>query len=346
VRSRPGAAAAYRRTGAVVLDVPVAGRVGALSPASSSARRRNPNARERAAARRREQLRANRPDLLNDYVRWHHLQVHTRDIDPVYPVLRRLVGRLQLTWEQAAWLVLLHVAYYHLGSALAAFAAVPKPGPPTDRLLRLPTGTERRGHRVPDNLRTHWLSLLAAFDAAGGISPWLLARGTAWGDLNDQITTVAGNGRWAAYKTAELAQKVLDVPTTVADAGHANSTGPRQGLALLHDIPDGNSPAVIARLDTLTRQLARRLGEDDIGQVETSLCDFHSLVGGGYYLGHDIDAMAEQLVKVPSDLTPVAFDARGASLPARYLAEQTGRPLAVDRDRKRVYQRTGRILQR
>ncbi|MGH8921209.1 MAG: hypothetical protein ACRDZY_13105, partial [Acidimicrobiales bacterium] len=57
--------------------------------------------------------------LRADYVRWHHLQVATRDVDPTYPVLAGVVRRLALGADAAAWLVLLHVAYYHLGSALA-----------------------------------------------------------------------------------------------------------------------------------------------------------------------------------------------------------------------------------
>lgn len=282
----------------------------------------------------------------DDYRRWHHLQVATRDVDPAYPVLRGIVDQLGLDRDSAAWLVLLHVGYYQMGSALAAFAALPKPTAPSPALLRLPTGTERRAHRDVRQWDRHWRALLDAFDAHGGPYGWITAAGTDWAALNDHLATVYGNGRWAAYKTAELAQKVLDVPTEVADAGHAHSSGPRKGLALLHRIPAGNTAGDVAVLDGLTTTLADELGEHDIGQVETSLCDFHSLVKGGYYLGHDIDAMAEHLMKVPGDLTQAAFDARATTLPPAYLAEAVGRPLAVDRDRKRAYATTGRILER
>ncbi|MGH3610713.1 MAG: hypothetical protein ACRDRD_21880, partial [Pseudonocardiaceae bacterium] len=237
-------------------------------------------------------------------------------------------------------------AYYHLGSALAAFATTPAPAPPTEGQLRLPTGTERRAHRDTRQFRRHWVALLAAFDADGGPHGWLTGAGTGWGQLTAQVATVHGNGRWAGYKTAELAQKVLGVPTVVADAGHAHSTGPRKGLALLQHVPPGNTPKVIAALDAATNALAAQLGENDIGQVETSLCDFHSLARGHYYLGHDIDQMGAQLLAVPSDLTQAGFEARAASLPAPYLAEATGRPADVDRARARVYADTGRIAVR
>lgn len=289
----------------------------------------------------------NRDALRRDYFRWHHLQVGTGDIDPVYPVLRYLRDRLSLSDDDAVWLCVLHAAYYHLGSALAAFAAVPKPGWPSDeRLLALPTGTERRGLRTPAKLGSHWAALLAAFEVHGGPHAWLTSGGTDWRSLNDTVAAVRFNGRWAAYKTAELAQKVVGVPTVVADAGHAHSSGPRHGLGLLQDVPTGNTPSVIRVLDRATRVLAYQLGESDIGQVETSLCDFRSLAHGGYYLGHDIDAMAAQLARVPSELSETAFDARVATFPFVYLAEYTGRPLAVDNARRRVYRDTGQILER
>lgn len=291
--------------------------------------------------------------LLLDYTRWHHLQVATGDLDPVYPVLRRLADDLTLDDDARAWLCVLHVTYYHLGSALAAFARLPYPAAPTRAgdLLHLPCGTERRGHRVPQRLYDHWCALLDTLDAAGGPHAWLTALGDAsptdgWGQLNDRIAAVHGNGRWAAYKLAELAQKVCGARVQVADAGHRNSSGPRHGLALLFPwTPSGNGPDVIADLDRLTAALAADLGEPDLGQVETSLCDFHGLVSGRYYLGHDIDLMAEQLAAVPSALTLPAIAARLGALPFAYLAEVGGWP-GVDRARKRAYADSGVIVAR
>jgi rhodanese-related sulfurtransferase len=287
-----------------------------------------------------------------DYRRWHWLQVRTRDIDPVYPVLRRLAADLDLSPDRAAWLCLLHVAYYHLGSALAAFSVVPDPAAPTEPLLHLPCATERRGNRDAERLRRHWTSLLRTVEGAGGPDAWLTGGLSAdrpeqrWRLLNDRATGVFGNGRWAAYKTAELAQKVLCAPVVVADAGHANSTGPRHGLNLLHPaLPAGNAPDTIARLDRYTAALAADLGDSDLGQVETSLCDFHSLASGGYYLGHDVDAMQAQLAAVPSDLTAQAVAARLGTIPAAYLGE-VGGWTGVDRERRRAYRDTGRILER
>jgi hypothetical protein len=288
--------------------------------------------------------------LLDDYAHWHKLQRETDDIDPVYPVYNWLIKAAGLTIDQAAWLVLLHVNYYHMGSALAAFQQMPQPGPPTPALLKLPTGVERRGHRDWRQMERHWLALLGKFEKHGGAFEWLVAAGEHWPDLMEHLADVQGNGRWAAYKTGEMTQKILGLNTVITDASHAYSTGPRKGLTDLAEalgtaIPTGNTPAVVAHLEEQTLGLARLLGENDIGYVETSLCDFHSLVKGGYYLGHDIDGMQEQLAKVPSDLAEAARIARAQALPNEYLGELHGRD-GVDRERKTIYRDRGEIVVR
>ena len=79
---------------------------------------------------------------MQDYLRWHPLQVGTGDIDPAYPVLR-MVGDGLGGGDTLGWLVLRHVAFYQLGSALRSMQDAPGPGLP-DALLKLPTGTERQ----------------------------------------------------------------------------------------------------------------------------------------------------------------------------------------------------------
>lgn len=60
--------------------------------------------------------------------------------------------------------------------------------------------------------------------------------------------------------------------------------------------------------------------------METSLCDFHSLNKGGYYLGHDIDAMLGQLLdrRVPDPTPSQVWAARAASFHPSLLGESGG----------------------
>lgn len=286
------------------------------------------------------------PKIATDYRHWHRLQIATGDIDPAYPVLR-IVGEALGGGDALGWLVLRHVAFYHLGSALRSTVEAPGAALP-DRLLKLRTGTERRGNRDVRVFRRHWDTLRADVEDHGGPVAWLrppTTGTTGWEQLTERIMAVHGNGRWAAYKLCEISAKVMGNPITAPDAGHAHSSGPRKGLADLFGPLDGNTPEVIAELDRRTANLAHWLDEPDIAQVETSLCDFHSAVGGRYYIGKDIDEQLEHLAQVPSDLVPVAMTARAVAFSRAYRGEVGGWS-GVDKDRCRVYRATGKIVTR
>lgn len=301
-----------------------------------------------------------RADRLTDYGAWHHAQVTTGDIDPMYPVLRDLAFRWGLSTEERAWLVFLHVAWYHPGSTLAAFQRVARvddlprtyDGLEALGLLDLPTGTERRGHRSKAALVRHLTLAGDALRIDGGLYAWsrrTLAGANGehgWTRLFDALTTLPGNGRWAAYKTVEMMQKVTGLPIVAADAGHAYSTGPRKGLADLGLDVTGNGADTVRRLDAVTSALADRLRERDIAQVETSLCDYHSLISGRYYLGHDIDAMLADWLspRLPrGSITDDAWAAREASFDINLLGEANGWT-GVRKHRQGLYRATGQMI--
>lgn len=287
--------------------------------------------------------------IWEDYIRFHELSLQTRDVDPTYPVLKYLAKEGQLSGEDRIRLVMRFVAYYHLGSGLASFL-----GKNTEPL---PCATERRGHRDPRKLAKHLDALRSVEAMPGGWERWVsnALQGSsgpreAWGKLNDAILTIWGNGRWASYKTSEILWKVCNVRVEATDMGHAHSSGPRQGLDLLFDgLPRGNSAEVVAALDHVSNRVRMRLIgaglQAPVEEVETTLCDFHSLATGRYYVGHDIDQMLRQLLDVQSGWTRRALDARFHTLPHQYLGEIHGWT-GTDVNRKRAYRDTGRILER
>src|SRR5579872_6034148 len=213
-----------------------------------------------------------------DYAKFHRLALETQDVDPVYPVLREIAKSEGLSREDTIRLVFCHVAYYHLGSGLAYFAG---------ERARMPTGTERRGHRVDSRLAIHLEAIENIASSAGGFAAFLdpaigVAPRQSWANLVAKVETLPGNGRWASYKTAEMLWKVAGFQVQAPDMGHANSTGPRQGLALLTDIPKGNSSDVIQGLNGVSDRLCNWLHHQGmpafVEEVETTLCDFHALV--------------------------------------------------------------------
>lgn len=281
---------------------------------------------------------------IEEFAFFHNHQMDSGDIDPTYPAYAAFVSDCDP--EQAAWLVLCHVTWYDVGSAIQAWhmtGGYPETGS-TEVLSSIrTTGTERRAHRDVRQLRAHLAALLGAVSDTGP-SAWLSAED--WPTLFARVIAVHGNGRWAAYKTCEMAQKVLGVPIVAPDAAHAASSGPRKGLGLLYgDLPPDNSAGSIHYLDAVTSMLADTIGEPDLAAVETSLCDYHSMTHGAYYVGHDIDLHLEQTLRLPArDRTEMLW-AREASFPPNYRGEASGWR-GVDRARKGAWVRSGEVLVR
>jgi hypothetical protein len=292
--------------------------------------------------------------LWEDYAYFHEAQTLSRDMDPMYPILGWFAKDLER--DRSLWLTFLFVAYYHLGSALAVFEEYPAPSVPKEFWLKAPISQPRRGHRDSLKLAKHLSSLCAKAEKHGGLGAWLDSVTqfadpiTNWKSLNEELMTVFGNGRWAAYKTAEILYKSHGFNLEAPDMGHANSSGPRKGLALFFPgLPLGNSPAEIAQLDNLSLKIVDYL-QDKTSQVsietaETSLCDFNALVKGKYYVGIDIDEMQEQLFAQPCLLADLAFTARSEVLPNQYLGELNGWT-GIDKSRKTIYRQTRQIVLR
>lgn len=274
------------------------------------------------------------------FAQWH---VDSGDIDPVYPVLRWIEEDVCIDENEAVALTFLYVAYYDLTSAVMTWLDGWRPGQELDwTQLKRPTGTERRAHRDPAQFAPH------VFELGRMLRPDFIdvMRKMNWWELQDELARWRGNGRWAAYKTGEMLGQVNDWEIEPLDAGHANSSGPRKGLADVY--PDmalvGNRASVIRRLDTRTAELAAAL-DLPVRQVETVLCDWHSTLQGGYYVGHDIDLMLEQSLRpqVPDHIRHLIIDARSDSFNSRWLGEEHGWP-GIRRELKKRYRDRGELI--
>lgn len=300
------------------------------------------------------------PEAVRALAQFAGWQLESGDIDPAYPVLAALAVDLGLDRAGTVDLVFAYVAFYNLASALRVLDDAGSPWPPWgtfDKWLKLPTGTERRAHRSPARLLDHLVALDRLRESHGGLDRWVDAQMSpngpwaSWNALEAALRDIYGNGRWAAYKTGEILA-YFGWPVAPTDAGHDFSTGPRAGLVLVDpdaDVP-GNDPATVARLDVLTEALRREV-EDELGvplpveQLETVLCDYHALVAGRYYVGHDIDQQLQQLVLAPlsNEMRALAADARRASFDERWLGE-VGGWAGVRPDLRRLYRDEGRLV--
>lgn len=291
-----------------------------------------------------------------DFARFTRLALATGDVDPVYPVLKRVLELrgLDPASDDGLWLSVAHLTWYDIGSALRAWGAyrlaVDEP------TVSLRCATERRGNRDPKQLKANLAGWRDAAEASGSLRAFL-ANGLpddpkqAWQVAMDRIQLVHGNGRWASYKLAEILIRVNGFNLEPTHMGHANSSGPRRGLELLYDnLPTGNKPNDVWTLNAVSESVVEDLRawngfEHRMEEVETTLCDFHALVDGRYYVGNDIDQMLGQLLDQPSAHSDDALQARYDTLPHAYLGELGGWN-RVDRERQRVYRDTGEILER
>ena len=285
-------------------------------------------------------------NALNDYASLHWGETESWDIDPGYPVLRD-VGDSLRNEEAKAWLVLRHAAFYHLGSSLRSFSEAPSLHDLPTNHLRYPVSANRRGHRSSERLSAHWASLLGQIEQYGSAQNFLtpqLDGKQGWSELFNRAQTVHGNGRYFAYKIAELSKEVMGHNITAPDAGHAHSSGPRRGLEWIYpNLPKGNTDTAIQTLNTITEQLASTIGEPAIERVETSLCAFDSLNKGKNYLGLYIDEQQHELLQAQSDLTSEAFKARQRHIPRPYLGESMGWE-GVQKHKMSIYLKEGRLV--
>ena len=292
-----------------------------------------------------------------EFGRWH---VESRDIDPVYPVLRDLCDRRDVDAESRLWLLFCYVAFYDLASGLTVWEMTGTPDKldrvdVADACDRLPKATERRGHRRPGFAYRHLQSVAAHGRAHGSL--WSLVT-SGFGDdpehnwlrLQDTLMQIHGNGRWAAYKSGELMMEIADLPVRPTDAGNAWSSGPRKGLALLFDPVEGNGADAIAQLDAQVDATLAAFADAGlplrVEQVETILCDFASMDAGRFYVGHDIDHLQHQIEHAPAlseSLREDLWVARERTIDAQWRGEAAGWT-GPRKDLNRLYRETGQIV--
>ena len=299
-----------------------------------------------------------RPDgrVMDDltFFAFHHMM--SQDIDPVYDLLRQLEAGLDP--EEALWYSLLYVAFYKVGSAehvrQEGWVGV---GPIWPPFASLPCGTERRGHRSPKAFLAHVDSLLRLQETHGGIEGWLRRHWTRedprtdWNLTRQALEEAHGNGRWASFKMAEILMRVHGWPIEPPDTGMEGSTGPKAGIQLIYGDAEDRPRVLEERAEWLCHVLSTRLPgafAPDIAQVETILCDFHSLCEGRYYVGNDIDQILWDLDddRIGERARRSILEARRLALPDGYLAELRGRTEMEARRARRAYRDNGLILYR
>jgi len=222
----------------------------------------------------------------------------SQDIDPLYPVLRRLYDLYGMPAEERLWFSALYVAFYNLPSALAAWIWIAGRDLDgcADHLAKLPTGIERRGMRGGAVVPYLWRMLehepLGAWLTRG----WKIDRPRGNYEVFwERWQTVPGNGRWSAFKMGEILRRVHDFDLLAPDMRMEFCSGPKEGLQWLYDTKSNEVSLLNTYGQRLRMELASRGVHLDWEHLETILCNFNSARKGKYYVGHDIDELQEQI---------------------------------------------------
>lgn len=297
------------------------------------------------------------PRLLADFVTFGAELIRSEDVDPLYPLLKWLERDMDA--EQALWFTFLYMTYYNLPSAQLAFQWSPLPDAPDARWNKLRIATERRnlnGAKVVPHVNAYlgairrWGSQQAFLQQGWGEDP--IANYEAFWDT---AQTVWQNGRWAAFKWAEILKKVHGWNLAAPDMRMEFCSGPKAGLMLLYGLDPANMPRGEGEVWTLNyyganlRQRCAQAGliVPDWETLETVLCNFHSLRDGNYYIGHDIDELQERIEhsSLSAEQRHWLYVARRNALPHDYLGELNGWQ-GVDKAANKHYQQTGEIWSR
>ena len=287
-------------------------------------------------------------EFFQDFCEFSKKMLSSKDIDPMYSVLKTYYKNMDLPKNIALWRTFIYVATYHIGCAELAWQKWPVPTVVMSRHIDFSfnTGTERRlfRGRKHDFIRhiNHFIQI-----TKGDIKLWIARQSpygeAGWRRVREAFELVPFNGPWASYKWADLLKHVHDYKITANDigvGGGGKNAGPIPGMVKLTGI-EWRVCAKNKRLQKALLKLSIDHGVpfDGLDQLETALCDFNSLTKGKYYVGHDIDMQMEQL----SHSTASLWEARAEAIPDNYRGEVCGW-FGVRKKRNSVYLNKGIVI--
>jgi len=170
-----------------------------------------------------------------------------------------------------------------------------------------------------------------------------------WGTLKTNLGAVWGNGRFATFTTAEMLQKVNDVPVEITGFDNEGSSAPADGLCRMF-----KCERVVSLLDKYGERVYKVLQlkgmkpfytDLDRGVVESILCNLSAICRGRFYSGRNVDRQQGKIIAVEKlgynldDLWAYRSDV----FPTKYLGEFQGW-VGINKPRMRHYQLTGEVL--
>lgn len=233
--------------------------------------------------------------------------IKTGDLDPVYIILYEAkLGKSELYHYLLAYL-----AFYHMGTASWTTEQSTK----AEYWQRMgeaaaskdyPRSSERRHYRGKSAIESvNWLR-------DRGVKPlfgWFQKdRFYDIGEVTSYVETWKGFGKWAAFKTADILERLGIVQIDFGDGSDGSIyESPKEGAEDLWAIEmfpvEGANRVVPWAIEKVVEDLANCKAppryEKFVGtaEAETVLCKYHSYLRGKYHIGEDIEACYKALSK-------------------------------------------------
>lgn len=237
--------------------------------------------------------------LFSDFCEFSNKQLESKDIDPMYPVLESVFKQRDYDEETKLWYLYLYTTFYHVGSAEEVFNKYPKKTiiDSKNEIYHV-TGIERRGFR--GNLK--WIDTINELERYDSMIDFVSVtkRGgmLGWKEMRMRYQEIKNNGPWASYKFADLLAHVMNYSIQADDIGNNKSV---LGCA---EVLTGVNSKIVEKSGQLQNDLYDECIKSGVqftglDQLETCLCDFHTILDGRYYVGNDIDMNMKQIPDLP-----------------------------------------------
>lgn len=228
-----------------------------------------------------------------DFELYSRALIESKDVDPVYPVVKWIVERYDF---QPEWFVFVYTAFYNLESAIIMCREMPDTASwDQGRFISMRNNSELRkfGHERRGSCRNIQNQIGLFEDAIHFVDRLPPSEELDNRGFRDGLMACSFQGEWASFKAAELFEKSLDYKTlTIHDLGLEGkdpnrNDGPVGGLRWLYGRDNRYTENIYPTWNRFGAALAEAWGVD-MGEVETCLCKWHKVVTGKYWIGHDI----------------------------------------------------------
>lgn len=261
--------------------------------------------------------------LFEDFKRFSLKHILSKDIDPVYFVMKEVNKIQNFDKIKALWRCLLYVSWYNLESSEYVLKENFEPKIILNEYI-LPTGVERRGFRGNNKAVEMINNFIISFVSMEDY--WKLIKNLegkeGWKFIRDSFELIKYNGGWASYKWADLMKNVIGINITANSIGgeKVSKHSPVECLSIISGIDYKYCKDERIQLEFYNICKNEGIPFNGIEEMETSLCDFKNVIRGKYYVGRDIDEQLHQLDK----LDPVWLQARKNVFDHSYLGEENG----------------------